>query len=112
MTTDTYNFPDHIKGDTIEMIEFTVTVNSSPLNLENATIIMDLRSESGKLLKRFETGDGLTITDNDGVFEFDEQIIDVMAGDHKHDIEFQLDDGRIKTYIKGNWTITQDQTRD
>ena len=113
MTTDTYNFPDHIKGDTIEKIEFTITVDSVPLPLEGAAIKMNLRTRENALLQEFDLDDGFTITNaSGGVFEFDEQIIDVMAGAHKYDIEFTLSDDSVKTYIKGNWTITQDQTRD
>lgn len=111
-TTTTYDFPNHIKGDTFESIQFTVTINLSPLNLIDATIRMDLRNGK-ELIQRFDLDGGLTIKDaENGVFAFDKQVIDVEIGDHSYDIEFTLSDESVKTYIKGNWKITQDKTHD
>ena len=115
----TYDFPDHVRGDTMEKVTFTVTVNASPLDLTSAIIKMDLRKASdrevndGDLLKQFTTvaSGGITITDAvNGVFEVDEQVVDVIPGTHDYDIEFALSGGEVKTYISGNWTITQDVT--
>jgi hypothetical protein len=111
----TYNFPDHIKGDTMQAVNFTVTVNASPLNLTGATIKMDLRTSNGNLRKRFSSvdDDGISITNAaGGVFSVIEQIIDVPAMTYKYDIEITLADDSVRTYIAGTWTITQDQTYD
>jgi len=113
----TYDFPNHINGDTMHAINFTVTVNASALNLTGASIRMDLRNASGVRLKRFSTATadpGLTLTTPaSGQFRFDEQIVDVeCAGVHIYDIEITLASGIVETYISGNWTILQDVTHE
>ena len=111
----TYNFPDHIKGDTMQAVNFTVTVNSSALDLTGATIKMDLRTSNGNLRKRFSSvdDDGISITNAaGGVFSVLEQIIDVPAMTYNYDIEITLSDDTVNTYISGTWTILQDQTYD
>jgi hypothetical protein len=112
----TYNFPDHRKGDTIEAITFTITVNTVALDLTGASAKMDVRNSKGNRLARFTTtpAAGLTILApaTDGKLRFDEQIIGIEAGTHDYDIEITLADDSVKTYIAGRWTITQDQTYD
>lgn len=116
-----YNFPTHVRGDTVEKISFTVSVNGSPLNLTGATIEMYLRKDAnrtlsdGLLLTTFTTVDsgGLTVASAvDGEFDFDKQIVDVIPGTHNYDIEITLSDLSVYTYISGEWTITQDITND
>jgi len=110
---ETYNFPDHIKGDTIEAIQFTVTVNGSALDLTDAAIRMDVRTQTGALLHTYQIGTGFTVTNAaGGIFEFDEQIVDLTPGTNHYDIEFTLADETVKTYIAGTWVITQDVTYD
>jgi len=113
----TYNFPDHVRGDTMEKVSFNVTVNAVALDLTSAIIKMDLRKASdrevtdGTLLKNFTTvaSGGITITDAaNGEFEIDEQVVDVIPGTHNYDIEITLSGGEVKTYISGDWTIKQD----
>ena len=109
----TYNFPAHIKGDTMEAVTFTITVNGVALDLTGASAKMDVRTkDKGNKLKRYTTtaNDGLTIVApaTDGKLRFDKKIVDLVAGVHKHDIEITLFDGSVKTYISGDFPITQD----
>lgn len=111
--TTTYDFPDHRKGDTIEAITFTITVNGDPLDLTGASAKMDLRKNNVKQ-KRYTTAanDGLTIVSpaTDGKLRFDKKIVDVPPNTYDYDIEITLANGDVKTYIAGNWKIIQDVT--
>ena len=112
----TYNFPNHIKGDTMQEVVFTITVNDNPLDLTGAEINMDMRlsTDIRTLAKRFtSTGGDPTIEITNaagGIFKVIEQIVDVPAGTYNYDIEITLADETVKTYIAGTWIITQDQT--
>ena len=110
-----YNFPDHVRGDTFDGVQFTVTVNSLPIDLTLAIINMDLRSKlTNEVAKSFTTvnSGGLTIIlpPENGQFTFDSQIIDVPAGTYAYDIEIVFSNGVVKTYIGGIWNILQDIT--
>lgn len=109
----TYNYPDTLFGDTFEGVQFTVTVNASPLDLTGATIKTEFRDLfSGALVKTLEIGTGITVTDAvNGVFQVDAFIVDIPVGNHKHDVQITLADSRVKTYITGSWEILQDVTQ-
>lgn len=112
----TYNLPDHIKGDTFVGTSFTVTVNTVALNLTNAVIKMQLKSNqnylTSKAVLELSTVNGGLTTANaaNGIFQINSQIIDIPAGIYYYDIEIKLSDNTIKTYIKGQWKILQDIT--
>lgn len=114
MAQQTYNIPDHVKGDTFEGVQFNVTVNGSALNLTGATIKMQLKPNANPgttATLTLDTTDGITITDAvNGQFEIDQQVIDIAADCYYYDIQITLSGGSVKTYIKGNWNITQDIT--
>jgi len=111
--TMNYNFPDHIKGDTFNGLSFTIKNkdDDSPIDLTGVTIRMMLRDHNRDLKKTFSTGSGMTISNPaGGVFQIDEQVIDIYAGKYNYDIEFTFPLGKIKTYISGKWEIIQDVT--
>lgn len=105
----------HIKGDTFEAVNFEILINGSPIDLTNCVLRMQLRKEyGGVIIKSFTTigGDGLTITNGTlGLFKINKQIIDVTAFSYLYDMELDYQNGDVKTYIKGNFTITNDVTR-
>ena len=124
----------HIKGDTFEAVNFQMLVNSVPLNLSGCTLRMQLKKEySGTVylyLNSIYTSDtslitsdssipidlysggGITITNaTSGLFKINKQIIDIEAGNYIYDIELDKPDGTVKTYISGNFLITNDITR-
>lgn len=109
----TYDFPEHRKGDTMEAVTFTITVNSVALNLTGASAKMDLRKQ-GLQKKRYTTtaGDGLTIVApaTDGKLRFDKKVVDIPADTYDYDIQITLSSGDIKTYIAGKFPIVQDIT--
>jgi len=94
-------------NNTYNGAEFTVTVNGAPLNLQGASLKMQLRINANTpLVKEYNTGSGLTITDGvNGKFTFDEQLIDVVPGSYQYDILATLSNGVEKTYPSGQFIV-------
>lgn len=105
---------NHYRGDTFEEKEITILVNGSPLDLTGSSIIWQVRKErhiAPVLEKTSEVDGGLTINDpTAGKFKIDQAIIDFKGGNYFHDIQITLADGRVKTYIKGTFTMEDDTT--
>jgi hypothetical protein len=107
----TYDFPKHIKGDTWRTTTFTVTVNDLAKDLTGATIDMNVRDCNAVSWLDMTNGTGITITDAaNGVFQIDQQTLDIPAGLYSYDIQITDSDGVIATWIRGNITIIQDIT--
>lgn len=104
----TYNFPDHIKGDTFEGVQFTVRVNGVLLAISSVKMELKIALNAPASLT-LENGSGLTII-SDGVFVVDRQIIDVAAFLYIYDIEITTPTGEIHTYISGTWNILRGVT--
>ena len=105
----------HIKGDTFEAVNFAMILNSTVLNLTGCTLRMQLRKEYGGvifLLLTSVASAGITITNAaTGLFKINRQIINIDAANYIYDIELIKADGTIKTYISGNFYVTNDVTR-
>jgi len=109
-----YNFHDHLKGDTFEGTTFTILVNGIPLSLTNSFIKMSLKTNKSTLKSDFDlstTNGRLLIIDAiNGKFQIVPQIIDIPAALYYYDIQIILSNGKVKTYIEGQWKIEQDIT--
>ena len=105
----------HKKGDTFEAVNFQIIVNDNPLNLNGCTLRMQLRKEYGGVIFLSLTSvasAGITIvTPTSGLFKINKQIINLDAFNYIYDIELDYADGSVKTYISGNFNITNDVTR-
>ena len=105
----------HIKGDTFEAVNFQMLVNSVALNLTGCTLRMQLRKEYGGVIFLALTSvasAGITITNpSSGIFAINRQIINLDAFNYIYDIELIKADGTVKTYVSGNFVITNDVTR-
>lgn len=105
----------HLKGDTFEAVNFQMLINTIPLNLTGCTLRMQLKKEYGGIAFLSLTSvasAGITITNPvSGLFEINKQIINIDAFNYVYDIELIKADGTVKTYIKGNFSITNDVTR-
>lgn len=105
----------HIKGDTFEAVNFEMLVNSVVLNLTGCTLRMQLRKEYGGIVYLSLTSvasAGITITTPlSGLFKINKQIINIESANYIYDIELIKSDGTIKTYISGNFYVTNDVTR-
>jgi hypothetical protein len=111
----TYDFPNHIKGDTFNGLSFTVTVNSVALPLAGASIKMELKLNKRPetpVVKTFSTVDNsIVITEpSNGKFQIAKQVIDIPANIYVYDLEITLSGGDVHTYISGKWQILQDIT--
>ena len=100
----TYNFPDHIKGDTFKGVNFTVTVNTVALPISAVKMELKLAYNTPSALT-LSNGAGITISNVTGVFTIDNQIIDIPAGNYIYDIEITTQSGDVDTYINGTWKI-------
>ena len=108
-----YNIKDHVRGDTFRELEFVVSVNGTLLDLSNAIIKIDFRTnpaDNKAKLSLSSPSNGITIGEEPGSFKIDEQIIDITPGKYHYDIEFNLEN-KIKTYIYGEFNVLQDITR-
>jgi hypothetical protein len=105
----------HKRGDTFEAVNFAMLVNSVALNLTGCTLRMQLRKEYGGVIFLSLTSvasAGITITSAaTGLFRINKQIINLDAFNYIYDIELIKADGTVKTYISGNFYITNDVTR-
>jgi hypothetical protein len=104
----------HKKGDTFEAVDFELKINDVEVDLTDTIIRMQVRQNYGAaIVLNFTSVDdeGITITDAvNGLFKINQQIIDIPAFNYIYDIQFDFD-GEIKTYISGNFVITNDVTR-
>ena len=104
----------HKRGDTFNEVPFEIKINSVSVDLSDTIIRMQLRKEYGGIiaLNLTSVGNaGLTITDAlNGEFKINEQVINIDAYNYLYDIQFDFD-GEIKTYVSGNFLITNDVTR-
>jgi hypothetical protein len=100
----TYNFEDHIRGNTFEGVKFNLNDSGGPIVLTGASI--ELRTSKRPINNLLSTGNGkIVITAVPGEFQVKEQIIDWVAGKYYYSIKIVFPDGTVKTYIKGTWRI-------
>lgn len=108
MAFQTYNFNNHISGDTFNGVQFEVLVNNVALNLTGANIIMKLRQNNNiNVYYELTTTNGnITINEpTNGKFNINQQIINFTPAKYNYSIEVHLSNGNIYTYIQGIWTI-------
>ena len=105
----------HKRGDTFDAVDFKFTVNSSDLDLTGCVLKMQLKREYGGtvFLSLTSVGSaGITITNAaQGRFKINKQIINIDSYNYIYDIELTKLDGTVKTYVSGNFLITNDITR-
>lgn len=100
--------PCHTSGDTFDGFEFTIQLDSIPIDLAGALISMSVSFANTVFLTLNSSNGGITITDaTNGVFQVDEQIISLPPQNYFYEIKIVFYDGSIKTYVKGKWKILQ-----
>jgi hypothetical protein len=109
----TYNFKDHVSGNTFNGQGFRIVVNGSPVDLSGAFIKMQLKTSPSAVsaLTLDSDSHGITIDETiTGRFVIDEQRITAPASVYLYDIQITFSDLKEKTYIRGEWNIIQDIT--
>jgi len=103
------------RGDTFDEVNFEMLSDGLPIDLTDAVIKMELRTECGGIVALSLTSvanAGITITDEvNGLFKINEQIIDIAPNTYKYDIEITFADGTVKSWISGTFNIICDITR-
>jgi len=104
---------EHYKGDTFRAIPMQIKFNGIAIDITNYIITMQLKKEIGGvpyLTLSSIANAGITIVNGIiGIFEINEQIIDIKSGTYIYDIEFN-DNNIIDTYIRGSFNIIGDVT--
>lgn len=104
----TYNFSDHIKGDTFNQknINFGFDITDAKIEINFKTQV------NSKTSFFWSTVDNsITITDGvNGNIILNSKIIDVAAGTYQYDLQITFADGRVRTYFNGKMIILQDVT--
>jgi hypothetical protein len=105
----TYNFGDDplkpiIKGDTTNYVLFNFLVDGSPIDIASARMHIKKKAKDTAVV----FSPALTVGVSSVTVE--EQEYTFAAGEYVHDIELTLTNGKIKTYVEGTFTLTQDVT--
>ena len=112
MAIPTYNFPNHVKGDTFiaRQISFSSVTHNAPIDLTNAEIKIDFKENADSEPAYFwSTSDNsIIITDGpNGIVTMTAKVIDALASTYIYDIQVN-NNGIIKTYFTGSMKIIQD----
>jgi hypothetical protein len=101
-----YNLPDTPTGNTFNGVNLTLP-SFETFGLNGAKITMQVKTQPGlSPVKTFSTENGLIEIQSDYKFGIKAQIISHIPATYKYDILIEFADGRKKTYIGGQWTIT------
>ncbi len=106
-----YDLPNVRKGDTFDGVAFTLLLDGDPMDLDGATVSMKVRSQSstGTLVDTLTIANS-RITRIANALTIVPFLVTYAAGNYYYDLQITFDDGRVKTYIFGNWVIIQDTT--
>jgi hypothetical protein len=103
-----YNFPDHIKGDTLpnKNINFGFDLSGAVIQMNfkigvNSPVAFFWSTEDNSI----SIANGLT-----GSINMNAKIIDAAPATYKYDCQIKFANGRVKTYFNGTLTIVQDIT--
>lgn len=102
MSVQIRDFPEHISGTTYLGCQFYIERNAVPLPLAGSVIEMNF--SNGQHI--FTNGSGITVTNPNGYFKIDEQIIDWEPGIYKYELWITLASGNIGKYLMGSWRIS------
>lgn len=100
----TYNFANHVSGDTFLGINMELKdALGDPISLVGASVALSTVRDSNILST--DNGD-IEITDEaGGIFQIKEQIISWPAGTYTYKIRVTFASGRKRTYVSGTWII-------
>lgn len=100
------------RNDTLG-INFTLDISGVPINLGSSTVRMQIRPDYGSntLSLSLTEGNGITVTGtNNDTIEV-KKLITLAAGSYVYDLEVQSSDGTVKTYVNGDFIVSEDATK-
>jgi len=96
--------------------KFTLINNSDPsYNYAGTTVLMQVKADTEdtvSVLQATPTPDTATL--GRAIIDINipgAQVAAVSPGEYVYDIQYTLPDGRIRTYLKGSFTVTADTSR-
>lgn len=100
------------RNDTLS-INFELSIDGVPINLGGATVRMQIRPNYGSntLTLAFTEGDGITVSGTTNNIIQIKKIISIASGNYVYDLESQFSNGDVKTYIRGNFIVSEDATK-
>lgn len=106
MIQGVYNFPDVVKGDTVNVTSFAVTIDAVPLNLTGALISVKFKTSfNSPSILSLSVGSGITVTNaSGGIFTINAFTCSFPVGEYVYDIQI-VKSGITKTYVKGTLNV-------
>lgn len=98
-----------LKNDTLP-ISFAITHNQEPVDLSTADVKMQVRQSatSATVLLAFTEADGITVTNN--IIKLNKKVT-ISAGNYVYDLEITYTNGEVRTYLYGDFIVTEDITK-
>ena len=109
--TVTQDFGPFKRGDTIEAITITLSVNGAPPVSAIAGVAIDLRKGQTRY-HRYDSADGSITIDGVDTFTIIPHELDIEGRKYCYDCQITFADGKKKTYFEGTWEVTEDITKD
>lgn len=93
------------------VLEFNL--NGSPIDLQFATVLLQVRptETSATVSLAITNGNGITIT-GDGKNQVSiYKLITIAAGEYVYDLQITYSSGQVKTYLYGEFIVSDDTSR-
>ena len=107
------NFPIKIlRNDTLNtVLEFKV--NDVPLDLSSAAVRMQIRPAAGSntLSLGLTEGSGISVGGTDNNLVTLNKVINIASGTYAYDLEIDFGANVVKTYLKGDFIVTEDVSK-
>jgi len=98
------------KGDSWQQT-FTLTLDSTPIDLSTADVKIQIVSGcNGTVVATLTEGDGITVGGASNNSIIINKVISLDQGDYKYDLQVTFSSGIVKTYLWGEFSVTDDIT--
>jgi hypothetical protein len=113
----TYNFPDHISGDTWKGVSsITILENNSAVDLTDCDVFIQFRPiknlASPVFLELSTYNNTISVViPVSGLISIPKQIVNIPVGEYNYDLQINFPTGVSKTYLKGTFNVLPETTR-
>lgn len=91
---------------------YSLTLDSNPIDLQNATVNIQIRKGcGGTLALSLTNGNGVTITGANNNQVSISKLVDIEKGMYRWDMQITYASGVVKTYIEGDFEVQDDVTK-